>query len=529
MTPTQIELLSQLELFPANHSITDVSARFHRLLDLAWHYTMAESPDAATANGFPGYDDRWPDYSADGWRRRRSATGIQLRALSAIDRSALTADDQLSYDLFKRSLDVDAEELTFPTELTLVTQMDGPHQNIPRMLSMMSAQSAEQRENILRRLEAVPAFLAQTTDLLAQGIERGITPPRACVAELPQQVLNQIIEDPHASPMLAAFERSARTDKSVDFIGACEEARAIFTEQITPALKSLHTFLRDRYLPACRTTTAWTDLPNGLDWYRFLVRRHTTTDLTPDQIFDIGMSEVTRIKREMQAVIASANFSGDFAAWCEFLRTDPRFFCTSAAELLTTYRDISKRVDPELARLFGTLPRLPYGVTPIPSYAEKSQTTAYYEPGSPAAGRPGYFYANTYDLKSRPKWEMEALTLHEAVPGHHLQIALDAGIAGHPRIQKIHVDYRLRRGLGALFRTPRRGHGLLRRPLRQIRPAHLRDVARHPPRRRSRPARQGLDSRASHCLLHGEFQQVTPRHPGGNRPLHRMARPGTRL
>ena len=167
-----------------------------------------------------------------------------------------------------------------------------------------------------------------------------------------------------------------------------------------------------------------TDMPDGQDWYAFRVRQMTTTDMTPQEIHDLGLSEVARIRAQMDRVIEESGFEGSFEDFTEFLRTDAQFYFDQPEELLAAYRDISKRADPELVKLFGKLPRLPYGVVPVPSYAEKSQTTAYYQQGSLEAGRPGNFYANTYDLKTRPKWEMEALTLHEAVPGHHLQISI---------------------------------------------------------------------------------------------------------
>jgi uncharacterized protein (DUF885 family) len=166
------------------------------------------------------------------------------------------------------------------------------------------------------------------------------------------------------------------------------------------------------------------DLPNGRAWYAYLVRTSTTTDLTPEQIHRIGLAEVARIHKEMDTLIASTGFKGSFEEFNHFLRTDPRFFYDKPEDLVAGYRDIAKRIDPELIKLFGKLPRLPYGVTAMPDYAGKSQPSAYYGNGSLAAGRPGWFNVNTYDLKSRPKWGMEALTLHEAVPGHHLQYAL---------------------------------------------------------------------------------------------------------
>jgi len=178
------------------------------------------------------------------------------------------------------------------------------------------------------------------------------------------------------------------------------------------------------------------DLPDGKAWYAFNVRTVTTTTLAPDQIHELGLSEVKRIRKEMDKVITQTGFKGSFAEFSKFLRADPKFYYTDADSLLQGYRDIAKRADPELARLFGKLPRLPYGVKAVPAYAEKSQTTAYYQPGSPKAGRPGWFYANTYALNTRPKWEMEALTMHEAVPGHHLQISLAQEMEDAPDFRK---------------------------------------------------------------------------------------------
>ncbi len=203
-----------------------------------------------------------------------------------------------------------------------------------------------------------------------------------------------------------------------------------------PALERLRDFLRDEYLPGAVTSTARSDLPDGAEWYAYAVSQYTTTNLSVETIHQTGLAEVRRIRSQMDSIIEVTGFEGDFAQFAEFLRSDPRFYHASAEALLAAYRDIAKRVDPQLPKLFGTMPRMPYGIIPIPSYAEKSQTTAYYQSGSSEAGRPGYFYANTYDLSSRPTWEMEALTIHEAVPGHHLQISLAHELEGVPKFRR---------------------------------------------------------------------------------------------
>jgi len=241
---------------------------------------------------------------------------------------------------------------------------------------------------------------------------------------VPEQVRNQIVDEPAASPMLRPFQSMPPAiELPVAETLRAAAARA-YTAAVAPAYRRLLEYLETRYLPRTRETIAARDLPDGEAWYAFSVRQMTTTRLGAEEIHRIGLGEVKRIRAEMDAVIARTGFDGTFQQFVGFLRTDDRFFFDRAEDLLVAYRDICKRVDPELPKLFATLPRLPYGVAAVPSYAEKSQTTAYYEPGSPSAGRPGRFFANTYDLRARPRWEMEALALHEAVPGHHLQIAI---------------------------------------------------------------------------------------------------------
>lgn len=203
-----------------------------------------------------------------------------------------------------------------------------------------------------------------------------------------------------------------------------QRALTIYNSQLLPAWRDMAEFIEREYIPGAQKDIALSSRPDGLRWYAYKVNENTTTDLSPEEIHRIGLAEVKRIRGEMDRIIQKTGFKGDFKAFTEFLRTDPRFYHTSREDLLRDYRDIAKRIDGELPALFGTLPRMPYGVKPIPSYSEQSQTTAYYQPGSNEAGRAGIFYANTYNLPSRPKWEMEALTVHEAMPGHHLQIAL---------------------------------------------------------------------------------------------------------
>jgi uncharacterized protein (DUF885 family) len=318
-----------------------------------------------------------------------------------------------------------------------VNQMQGVQQNVAQTIVMMRAASTADYEDVVSRLRGVPRLIEQTIALLEKGLETGITPPRITLRDVPQQILNQVVEEAPASPLLRPFSRFPETVSAADRDRLKSDATAAYRDHVAPAFRRLHRFFAETYLPRTRESIALSDLPDGEAWYAFNVRQTTTTHLTPREIHATGLQEVRRIRAEMDGVIAASGFAGGgFPEFMTFLRTDPRFFFERAEDLLAAYRDICKRADPELVGLFATLPRLPYGVVPVPAYAERSQTTAYYEPGSPSAGRPGRFYANTYDLRARPKWEMEALALHESVPGHHLQIALAQEMPGVPEFRK---------------------------------------------------------------------------------------------
>jgi uncharacterized protein (DUF885 family) len=412
--------------------------RLHRLFDLHWRYTMEESPEFATYAGWPGQDHRWTDMSVAAIERRNRELEIPERVLDTIDRNALDPADQLHFGLFRRNVREGLETRRFNGEYIPVTQMQGPQQDVARflMLAASGAGTAAAFENMLARLEAIPTLLRQAIELMRRGLDTGITPPRVTLRDVPEQIRRQAPEEPAQSPLLRVFDRFPETVGEPEQDRLRREAARIYEAKAAPAFRELHQFFTGEYLPGTRETIALRDAPDGEAWYAFLVRQSTTTTLTPEQIHRIGLSEVERIRRLMDREVEASGFEGGFAEFVDFLRRDSRFFFERAEDLLAAYRDIAKRADPELVRLFGHLPRLPYGVRPVPSHAEKSQTTAYYEPGSPEAGRPGYFYANTYDLRARPKWEMEPLALHEAVPGHHLQIALAQELPAMPEFRK---------------------------------------------------------------------------------------------
>jgi len=411
------------ELIAAKGRVSD-SERLRTLFDVVWRDTLREAPEIATETGTPGYDDRWSDLSPAAIARRRALVLRVLAAVESIDRSSLGEAERTDYDLFRRRARMDLEGSRFPDELLAVDQLGGVQQDVPLVLALMPATSVAQYENILARLRGVPRLVEQTIALLERGLAAGVTAPRIALRDVPEQVTALLVDDPLASPMLAAFKAFPTTIPAADQERLRRQAKEVFSGQVAPAYRRLRYFLATTYVPRARESIAISALPDGEAWYAFSVRQFTTTDLTPRQLHDLGLAEVGRIRKEMDAVVARAGWKGSFAEFLRFLRSDPRFFFERPEELLAAYRDLCKRIDPELVKLFGKLPRMPYGVEPMPTSAGKSQTVAYYDRGSFANALAGTYYINTYDLKSHPKWAMEALTLHEAVPGHHLQISL---------------------------------------------------------------------------------------------------------
>jgi uncharacterized protein (DUF885 family) len=417
-------------------------------LEEDWQYWMKEYPEFATAVGYPGQNGRWTDYSDAAVDRRAQYLKDSLSHLMSIDRGQLASHDQLNYDLYRDLIATAVAGLAFHNDavpirgvasfnlLMPINQLDGVQQSVPRAIAMMPAASVADYEDIVSRLRGVGALVDQTIALMERGVAAGLTPPRITLRDLPAQVSAQLPDDPLKSPMLEAFHSVPASIPEAERARLTREAADAYTRSVAPAFTKLRDFLVSRYLPACRETTAIAALPNGASMYVYNVKWHTTTAMTPQEIHETGLAEVKRIRAEMDRVIAASGFKGSFQEFVAFLRTDPRFYFTDAASLLTAYRDIAKRADPELASLFGVLPRTPYGVKPVPDAIAPSQTTAYYDPGSLVAARPGNMFANTYKLDARPKWEMEALTLHEAVPGHHLQISLAQEQAELPEFRK---------------------------------------------------------------------------------------------
>jgi uncharacterized protein (DUF885 family) len=418
--------------------------KLYRLMESSFAERLAENPELATSVlGRSPSDDKWTDRSLEAVERRKQADLRRLSATERIDRATLDAKDQLNYDLFAFDLRQRLRTAEFPDALLAMDALfRGPTVSIPIVLEIAPATTVRDYENLLARLRGAANVIDQTIALLDEGLRRGVTQPAGILRDIPAQLDKLAGTDPAASPLTEAFRSFPVTIPSDDRTRLAREAAAALDGGLHPAFRKLRRYLTETYIPRARNTIARAALPDGQAWYVADVRQHTTTSLTPQQIHEIGLAEVHRIRGEMDTVIRKAEFQGDFPSFQTFLRTDSRFYFTDAHQLIAAYRDLCKRIDPELSRLFGKLPRAQYGVRPFPDYRAPSETSARYFGGSLGGSRPGYFIVNTYKLESRPKYEMEVLALHEAVPGHHLQIALALELEGVP-------DFRRRLGVNA--------------------------------------------------------------------------------
>ncbi|WP_231758343.1 DUF885 domain-containing protein [Microbulbifer elongatus] len=400
------------------------SDKLQALQDLRYRWIMESYPETATYRGYPGFEEHWTDQSIKGIERRKGQTRKLLAASRHLNEDKLTDAEKLDYQLLYQDLLLEVRGYQFPEHLLPVNHMSGIQRSVPGVLNAMPKKTSADYQNILARLEKLPGLIEQTRILMEKGLAQKLTPPQITLRDLPGQIRALIPADPKQSPLLKAFYDMPSSIPAAQQKRLRTRAVNFYQKTLVQNWQRFAEYVERDYIPNANTETAFTKNEDGIRWYAYKVGKQTTTDLSPEEIHRIGLAEVRRIRNQMDAIIKKTGFDGDFKAFTDFLRNDPQFYYENKEDLLKNYRDIAKRIDGELPALFGTLPRLPYGIKPIPEYSEKSQTTAYYQPGSMEAGRAGVFFANTYNLKSRPTWEMEALTVHEAMPGHHLQIAL---------------------------------------------------------------------------------------------------------
>jgi uncharacterized protein (DUF885 family) len=408
---------------------------FEGLLDAVWEWQLANYPTFASRLGDKRYNDRWADESLDGYERRHRETREFLRRLYAIDRSALSDDDRLNYELFRREMQNTVDEDSFNGYLVPFSQRGGV-QNLDILSNSLSFESTRDYDDWLARIDAVDELIDQTIDVAERGRKSGYMAPKVLMQRLPDQIAAQLVDDVEASPFYRVFVSMPDAVPEKDQERIRSAARTAIKTTLIPAYRKLAKYFSDTYLPASRDSIGLSELPNGSSWYEHLARQYTTTKMTPDDIHRLGLSEVRRIRDEMQKIIDELDFDGSFGDFLAYLRRDPRFYYDNPDRLLEAYRATAKRIDPQLVRLFGKLPRMPYGVRPIPDAIAPDTTTAYYTQPAADGSRAGTYWVNLYRPEVRPIYEIEVLTSHEAVPGHHLQLALQQELGDMPNFRR---------------------------------------------------------------------------------------------
>ncbi len=424
---SEVEAEVQAEVQAGDDKL-DSGEQLKVLFDEFFERGLELNPLQATAIGDNRFNDRLAVTISDEYLAADLAMDEEfLSRLLEIDRQSLSRNDRLSYDLFKLDRKMSIEGHKFPGELQPINQFSSMTNFFVRLGSGGSLhpfKTVEDYEDWLSRTDDVVAYIDQAIANMREGMELGVVRPRVLMEKALPQLASQVVDDPTSSAFYTpvtnfpeAFDAEDREKLTAAFRDAIES-------KIIPAYRRLHDFIVDDYLEASRDTVGLYALPQGEEWYAYNVRRITTTELTPEEIHQIGLDEVARIHAEMRGVMEEVGFEGDLNDFFDFLNTDEQFYFDEPEDLIQGYRDMADHVAELAEDLFDVFPEMGFEVRRIEPYREKSAAGGSYQTGTPDGTRPGIFYANAYDIKARPKWAMESLFLHEAIPGHHFQRAL---------------------------------------------------------------------------------------------------------
>ncbi len=435
VTRTPALLLSIVLIVSACRSET-AHDQLHQLLAEEWNLRLEEDPLLATSVGEHRYNDRLPAATVSDFERRADVWREMLERLGRIDRDHLDPADRINYRMFERQLRDDIANVDFKAYLIPITVDQGFHIGFARLPTQMPLATVDDYDDYVARLQAFPGYVTQHIALMREGLRSGMTLPRVVLAGYEVTIETHVVDRPANSVFHVPFDVFPTGIPEAERERLREAGRAAIVEAVVPGYQSFLDFMVNEYIPSARATTGAVDLPNGREYYAYLIRHFTTLDLSPAEIHQIGLEEVERIRSEMRDVIAGTGFRGDFTSFLRFLRTDPRFYARTPEQLLKEASHIAKQMDAQLPSLFKTLPRLPYGVAPVPDHLAPKYTGGRYVGAPIGSTRPGYYWVNTYALESRPLYVLEALTLHEAVPGHHLQNALRQELEGLPDFRR---------------------------------------------------------------------------------------------
>lgn len=416
--------------------VPEATSALHALFESSWQRELADDPQMANYLGDNRGNDRWTDLSSAAIDRRHRRDEETLAALQKIPREALDAADRLNYDLFEREYTQRLAVWRFKPHLYSINHQGGI-QTLSEITELLQFNSVTDYENWIKRLNAVGTLVDQHIAMLEEAARERRTQPRAIMQRIPLQLALQNVARAEDSPFYAPFRQFPASIDATTRERLTAAGRTAIENSVLPAYARFTKAFNEHYLPATRDTVGIFDTPDGRDFYRERIAYHTTSDkLSADEIHAIGLAEVKRIRAEMLAIKDQVGFKGSLQEFFVFLRSDPQFYYKTSQELFEGYREVAKRIDPNLPRVFGKLPRTPYGVRPIPATSAPNTTTAYYQGPATDGSRPGYYYVNLYRPEVRPKYEMEVLTAHESVPGHHLQIALAMEQASMPQFRR---------------------------------------------------------------------------------------------
>ena len=417
-------------------SKVDNNQNFLSFLENEWKFELSQSPVYATAMGVKGFETEWRDYSLEAIQMRKSRLEDTLRSLESFSAKTLSETNQLNLRLFTQLTRNELEISQYNRHLLPFSHRGGiqlAHEDS----GVIPLKSFDDYYFWIQRLRNLDKRIEQTIALAKLGLQKGYKPPKILMERVNRQINLQSHSKVKDSPFYKVFIDLPESISKEDQTSLRMEAEEVIKETVIPSYLLLEKYFKEEYLLQSRESVGLYDIPNGRELYEVLAKSFTTTDLSPKEIHQIGLKEVKRIRTKMEVIIKQLKFEGSFNDFLKFLREDERFYYKTPEELFEGYLAVSKRIDPELVKLFGTLPRTPYGLRAIPDESAPDTTTAYYMPPAPGGLRPGYYYVNLYRPETRPKFEMEVLSVHEAVPGHHLQIALAMEMEEMPMFRRV--------------------------------------------------------------------------------------------
>ena len=400
------------------------SEQFRKLYEKEWDFRLKEMPLFASSAGVHDYADLLGHVSEADQARRHSYWKNIRSELDHISCERLSREECINYRIFVRQMDNYIAAYESKSYLIPFTSDSGFYTEWARLAQTTDFNSVDDYRNYLSRLHQLPLVMDEYIELMREGIKLGFTQPRVILDGRDEPIKAQLVERADQSPFFQPFTDVPEAMAGGQKAELLATAEKVISDDVIPAYQRLYDFFHKEYLPGARSSLGASELPGGKQFYQTQIQRYVTMDLTPQQIHDIGLEQVARIRSEMDAIIRELGFEGDFADFLQFLRSDPQFYAKTPKELLAHASYYAKKIDGRLPKLFGQLPRQPYGVAPVPEDLAPFYTTGRYSGAALDAQRGGYYWVNTHDLKSRPLYAIPALTLHEGAPGHHLQISL---------------------------------------------------------------------------------------------------------